>query len=70
MASLGDMKSSYPGITELTRQLDQEKVAMLSKRVEDLRSQNEELKVQKSSENSTTFSTSLSELLNPLMGFM
>lgn len=45
MSGLGDMKSSYPGVAELTRQLDQEKISMLSNRVDDLRSQNEELKV-------------------------
>lgn len=45
MAGLGDMTPSYPGVAELTRQLDQEKIDMLSKRVDDLRSQNEELKV-------------------------
>lgn len=44
MSGLGDMKSSYPGVAELTRQLDQEKISMLSNRVDDLRSQNEELK--------------------------
>lgn len=45
MAGLGDMTPAYPGVAELTRQLDQEKVAMLSKRVDDLRNQNQELKV-------------------------
>lgn len=45
MAGLGDMTPSYPGVAELTRQLDQEKIAMLSKRVDDLRDQNQGLKV-------------------------
>lgn len=45
MSGLGDITSSYPGVAELTRQLDQEKIAMLSKRVDDLRRQNEQLKV-------------------------
>ncbi|CAM9681580.1 unnamed protein product [Pylaiella littoralis] len=44
MAGLGDMTPAYPGVAELTRQLDQEKVAMLSKRVDDLRNQNQDLK--------------------------
>lgn len=39
------MTPAYPGVAELTRQLDQEKVAMLSKRVDDLRNQNQDLKV-------------------------
>lgn len=45
MAGLGDMTPAYPGVTELTRQLDQEKIAMLSQRVDDLRNQNQDLKV-------------------------
>lgn len=45
MADLGSATPSYPGVAELTRQLDQEKIAMLSKRVDDLRNQNQELKV-------------------------
>ncbi|CAN0140295.1 unnamed protein product, partial [Ectocarpus sp. 4 AP-2014] len=44
MAGLGDMTPAYPGVAELTRQLDQEKIAMLSNRVDDLRNQNQELK--------------------------
>lgn len=47
MAGLGDMTPAYPGVAELTRQLDQEKVAMLSKRVDDLRNQNQDLKVRR-----------------------
>lgn len=45
MTDLGSMTPSYPGVAELTRQLDQEKIAMLSKRVDDLRNQNQDLKV-------------------------
>lgn len=45
MAALGDMTPAYPGVAELTRQLDQEKIAMLSQRVDDLRNQNQDLKV-------------------------
>lgn len=45
MATLGDMTPAYPGVAELTRQLDQEKIAMLSQRVDDLRNQNQDLKV-------------------------
>lgn len=45
MAGLGSATPSYPGVAELTRQLDQEKIAMLSKRVDDLRNQNQDLKV-------------------------
>lgn len=45
MAGLGNATPSYPGVAELTRQLDQEKIAMLSKRVDDLRNQNQDLKV-------------------------
>lgn len=45
MADLGNATPSYPGVAELTRQLDQEKIAMLSKRVDDLRNQNQDLKV-------------------------
>ncbi len=48
MAGLGDMTPAYPGVTELTRQLDQEKIAMLSQRVDDLRNQNQDLKVRDS----------------------
>eukprot|EP00904_Undaria_pinnatifida_P006154 jgi/Undpi1/2669/HiC_scaffold_13.g06047.m1 len=44
MAGLGNATPSYPGVAELTRQLDQEKIAMLSKRVDDLRNQNQDLK--------------------------
>ncbi|CAM9838370.1 unnamed protein product [Ectocarpus fasciculatus] len=44
MAGLGDMTPAYPGVAELTRQLDQEKIAMLSNRVDDLRNQNQDLK--------------------------
>eukprot|EP00903_Cladosiphon_okamuranus_P009004 g8613.t1 len=44
MAALGDMTPAYPGVAELTRQLDQEKIAMLSQRVDDLRNQNQDLK--------------------------
>lgn len=45
MAGVGSATPSYPGVAELTRQLDQEKIAMLSKRVDDLRNQNQDLKV-------------------------
>lgn len=45
MTGLGDMTPGYPGVAELTRQLDQEKIALLSKRVDDLRNQNQDLKV-------------------------
>lgn len=39
------MTPSYPAVVELIRQLDQEKIDTLTKRVEDLRNQNQELKV-------------------------
>lgn len=45
MTGSGDVTPSYRGVAELTRQLDQEKIEVLSRRVEDLRRQNEELKV-------------------------
>ena len=45
MAYLRDLIPSYPAVAELTRQLDQEKIEILTKRVDDLRNENQELKV-------------------------
>lgn len=39
------MTPYYPTVVELTRQLDLEKIDTLTKRVEDLRNQNQQLKV-------------------------
>jgi hypothetical protein len=45
MLSLGDGRP-YPGVAELTRQLDQEKIDSLTKRVDALRSDNDVLKTE------------------------
>jgi hypothetical protein len=44
MTELDDLPSTYPGAADLTRQLDQEKIQLLTERVNSLRKENDELR--------------------------